>query len=265
MNYPFPSFTSPPLNEVSIGLQFEALTNLRIPHIGLFWESVRTELPLTEHAQPIFGIAETPNVDPTTGFPLPRIWFIDQTESKLVQLQTDRYNFNWRARERGDPYPRFNQVIADFDRYWSALEKFLAVSEIGVIRPIVAELTYINVFEQGKEWSSIRDTVNIFRDFRWNSQDERFLPQPETLSWAASFPLPHGSGTLNVRLSPGRRVTGNREEVLQLEMAATGHVTGQTRTYITEWYNLAHEWIVKGFVDLTQPNMQVQIWGREDD
>lgn len=262
VDYPFPSFKSPPLNEVSIGLQFEPLTNLRIPHIGLFWEYVRKELPLTEHAQPILGKDQTLRSDPTTGLPLPRVWFIDRTESKLMQLQTDRYNYNWRAREGADPYPHFEQIIADFARYWDALEKFLADSDIGVIRPIVCELSYINIFEQGKEWTSIENLGNIFRDFPWTDQGERFLPHPKTLSWAASFPLPDDRGALNVRLSPGKRVIDN-QVVLQLDMAATNDVVGQTRESIMAWYRLAHEWIVKGFVDLTQAEIQKRIWERE--
>ena len=32
---------------------------------------------------------------------------------------------------------------------------------------------------------------------------------------------------------------------------------------IHEWYDVAHEWIVRGFTDLTTPEIQ-RVWERED-
>jgi uncharacterized protein (TIGR04255 family) len=142
------------------------------------------------------------------------------------------------------------------------LEKFLADADVGLIRPTVAELTYINIFEKGREWNSVEDLAKVFRDFPWAVQGERFLPCPRSLGWAMSFPLPEDRGSLNVRLSPGTRVT-DQQTVLQLDMAATWDVVGQSRESIMSWYDLAHEWIVKGFVDLTQAEIQEQAWGRE--
>ncbi|MHB1334085.1 MAG: TIGR04255 family protein [Sulfuriferula sp.] len=263
VNHPFPSFTSPPLSEVSIGLQFEALDRLRIPHFGTFWESFRKDFPLVEHAPPIINKDNAFQGDPSTGLPLPRVWFINKTETSLIQLQVNRYNFNWRVRDDAEPYPRYPEVAAKFFKYLDVLEGFLAETNIGPIQPTVVELTYINVFEQGKEWDSIDDIANIIRDFSWKEQNDRFLPNPKTLTWAASFPLPNDQGTLNAKLNHVRRIQDN-QPMLQLEMAASWEVNGQTRESIESWYELAHEWIVKGFVDLTESDAQYKFWRRQE-
>lgn len=263
VNHPFPSFKSPPLSEVSIGIQFEPLDRLRIPHFGSFWERIRKDFPLIEHASPIVNKNSGFQLDPATGLPLPRVWFINQSESRLIQLQANRYNFNWRIREGAEPYPRYQEVAAKFFHYLNVLESFLADTDIGLIQPIVSELTYINIFEQGKEWSSVEDISNIIRDFSWEKQDDRFLPNPKELNWAATFPLPDDRGTLNVRFNHAKRVEDN-QSVLQLEMTASSVVNGYTRTSIESWYELAHEWIVKGFADLTKLEVQEKYWGREE-
>lgn len=262
VDYPFPSFKFPPLNEVSVGIQFEPLDRLRIPHFGSFWERVRNDFPLVEHASPIVNRDTGFLSDPDTGLPLPRVWLINQTETRLIQLQANRFNFNWRIQGGAEPYPRYPEVATKFFHYLKAFEGFLADTGIGIIQPVVTELTYINILEQGKEWNSVEDISNIIRDFSWEKQVNRFLPNPKEINWAAAFPFHDDQGTLNVRLNHAKRVEDN-QSVLQLEMAASRVVSGQARTSIESWYELAHEWIVKGFVDLTKPEAQKKYWGRE--
>lgn len=258
MNYPFPSYKSPPLNEVSIGLQFQPLERLKVPHFGLFWESIRQSYPVVEHAAPIF--AKEP--DFTEGYLLPRVWFIDKTDTQLLQVQRDRINFNWRFREGTKPYPRYQTIAPKFFELFKAFEKFLVEANIGLISPTAAEMTYVNLLECGKEWSKAEDLAAIFRDYGWDHDKERFLPHPNNMSWAMSFGLPKNQGTLNVRLSPAKRVS-DQQPILKLELVATYLVQNMSFQALEPWYELAHEWIVKGFADLMQPEAQSKFWGRE--
>jgi uncharacterized protein (TIGR04255 family) len=146
VNYPFPSFKSPPLNEVSIGIQFEPLERLRIPHYGSLWERLRKDYPTIEHAAPIVNKDNSYNLDSNTGLPLPRVWFINQTETRLIQIQANRINFNWRIRDSADSYPRYPEIASNFFKNLDLLEKFLVDYDIGLIQPKLAELTYINIF-----------------------------------------------------------------------------------------------------------------------
>lgn len=262
MNIPFPSFKTPPLSEVSIGIQFEPLDRLRIPHFGIFWEGIRKDFPLVEHAPPLATPEKDFFVDPSSGLVLPRIWFINKSETRLIQLQANRYNFNWRVRDNAEPYPRYPEIESKFFQHLDTLENFVAAHEIGIVQPSVAELTYVNILEQGKEWNSVEDIANVIRDFSWNKQNHQFLDSPKELNWSVSFQMPNDQGVLNARLRHAKKVK-DEHPVLQLEMTATCKVTGWSRESIRAWYELAHEWIVKGFVDLTKPEVQEKFWGLE--
>lgn len=212
---------------------------------------------MVEHASPILANSET-----LSALPLPRVWFIDKSDTMLLQLQTDRINFNWRSREGADSYPRYHAIAEKFFELVNKFDQFLGKADIGVILPTVAELTYINLLEQGREWKTMDDATAVFKDFAWTRGSERFLPPPTKLSWAASFELPKQQGTLNARINPGLRVT-DKHQILQFEMVANYVVQDKSYQELRPWYELAHEWIVKGFADLTQMEAQNKFWGRE--
>lgn len=257
---PFPSYKNPPLNEVSIGLQFEPLAQLKIPHFGLFWERIREQYPIVEHAPPIVGKEQ----ESSEWFPLPRVWFIDKSDSQLVQLQTDRLNFNWRHRDGTDPYPHFDEISKQFFQLLAEFSGFVVEQNIGMILPTAAELTYINLLSKGKEWNSAEDLPSVFKDITWHDDASRFLPYPEKMSWAVSFTLPGEQGTLSARLKPGMRVADQRE-IMQLELVANYPLKKDSNIdSLLPWYDVAHEWIVKGFDDLTHLEAQKKFWGREE-
>lgn len=256
---PFTSYKNPPLTEVSIGLQFEPLTLLKIPHFGLFWERIREQYPVVEHAPPIVGKEQ----ESSDWYPLPRVWFIDKSDSRLVQLQTDRLNFNWRHRDGTGPYPRFDEISRQFFELLAKFDHFVAEANIGIVRPTSAELTYVNLLDKGKEWNSVADLPSVFKDMAWNNESARFLPYPEKMSWTVSFALPGGQGTLGARLKSGKRVA-DQQEILQLEMVANYPIEDGSIESLLPWYDVAHEWIVKGFDDLTQLEAQRKFWGREE-
>ncbi len=134
--------------------------------------------------------------------------------------------------------------------------------DIGLIQPKLAELTYINTFEPGKEWNSAKDTAEIFKDFQWTKHEVRFLPEPQDVSWAATFLLPDNNGKLSARLNNAKRVSDD-VTVLRLELIASHDVNNYERKSIESWFELAHEWVVKGFADLTISEVQEKLWGRE--
>jgi uncharacterized protein (TIGR04255 family) len=247
---------------VSIGIQFEPLERLRIPHYGSLWERLRKDYPTIEHAAPIVNKDNSYNLDSNTGLPLPRVWFINQTETRLIQIQANRINFNWRIRDSADSYPRYPEIASNFFKNLDLLEKFLVDYDIGLIQPKLAELTYINIFEPGKEWNSAKDTAKIFNDFQWAKNENRFLPEPQDINWTTTFPLPENKGKLSAKVNNAKRVSDDKT-VLQLEMTASNNIDNYERKSIESWFELAHEWIVKGFVDLTKSEVQEKYWGRE--
>lgn len=79
-----------------------------------------------------------------------------------------------------------------------------------------------------------------------------------------SFPLPESTGRLHVTLRQMRRIQDGRE-VLALDLTARGFPAGPEasgRESMLSWFDVAREWIVRGFADLTTLEAQKDLWGR---
>ncbi len=261
MEFPFPSFQEPPIAEVAIGLEFEKLDRLSIPHFGLFWDQIRAQFPEVQHASPFFGPAFAP--DKATGLPLPRIWFIDQTQSKLLQLQTNRITFNWRRRE-GIAYPRYGEISNEFFELLNRFELFLAKHDVGVMKLVSAELAYINILAKNPAATATEMASQLLKDFHWENDKNRFLSAPKTISWSAMFPLPENNGELIAKFDEAK-LGEESATVLKLELAARHTLPPSSKTSdVNIWFGVAREWIVKGFVDLTSASAQNDLWSRKE-
>jgi len=255
-----PSYKKPPVNEVICGMRFDTPTKLRIPHIGLLWDKFRSNYPIIQHAPPIASAKGDIFIDGATGLPSPRVWFINKSDDQLVQFQADRFYFNWRRRK--DDYPRYLHVIESFEGVLTTIEKFFNDFELGEFKPIEYELTYINHIPKGQGWDTIDDLPRIFSDFVWKQTKERFLPNPVKVAWQAEIPLLEKKGNLLVNLKQAIRIE-DKVPLLVLELKALGISESSSKEAIREWFDLAREWIVRGFTDLTTTEIQ-EIWEREE-
>jgi uncharacterized protein (TIGR04255 family) len=256
---PLPSYKRPPVDEVVCGFRFQPLSGLKVPHLGLLWERFRAEFPTVQHAIPIATDGSFP-VDESTGVPIPRIWFISKADNELIQFQLDRFYFNWRR--RADEYPRYPSIIRKFENARNQLDAFTNDLQLGEVKPVECELTYINHIPKSHGWQSINDLSNVIGDLTWRPEKHEFLPNPANVAWQVRFELPDGRGWLNVKLNQGTRKVDSAPGLI-LELAARGLGSDRTATAMREWYDLAHEWIVRGFTDLTAKEMQEKSWERE--
>jgi len=254
-----PSYKNPPVNEVVCGLRFDTPDKLRIPHIGFLWDKFRDDYPIIQHAPPLASAIGEILVDQAIGFPLPRVWFINKSDDQLVQFQADRFYFNWRRRQ--SDYPRYDHVIKNFESVLNNIVNFFSEFELGELKPIEYELSYINHIPNGQGWNTIDDLPRIFSDFVWKQTKERFLPNPEKIAWQTDFPLPEKKGHLIVNLKQATR-TEDKVTLLVLELKTRGIGESTNEEAIREWFDLSHDWIVRGFTDLTTPEIQ-KIWERE--
>jgi uncharacterized protein (TIGR04255 family) len=253
-----PSYEAPPVNEVVCGMKYHAPTMLRVPHIGVLWEKLRTEYPVIQHAAPIGSSAAEFATDPITGLPLPRVWFINELDDQLIQFQLDRFYFNWRHKE--GLYPRYPYVIKQFEKTMDTIEGFFEEFKLGKLNPIEYELSYINHFEKNREWDEIDDLSKILTDFFWNKRTGRFLSIPIKISWQTEFELPDKKGHLFVNLKSALR-TDDNVPLFILELVARGKGNSTDKKTVREWYDIAHEWIVNGFTDLTSSEAH-KMWKR---
>jgi uncharacterized protein (TIGR04255 family) len=257
-------FERPPVVEVVCGVLFGSLPGLRTAHVGVFWDAIRKEFPLVEEAPPLSPVIETSDRSPMLEAelllipPLPRTWFSTADGHGLVQLQRDRFVYNWK---RGSPddgnYPSYDVVIVNFERLWREFGSFVSREQLGELVARQFELVYVNVVPM----SSIPSRDPVLVDHTRKLSPDRFLPDPESYAWRTSYLLPDDRGRLHVAASSARAIeTG--DPILKLDITARG-IGNAATDEMRDWFDMAHEWIVRGFADVTTESMQRNVWGRK--
>jgi len=254
-------FERPPVIEVVCGVLFGNLLKLRTAHVGAFWERVRAEFPEVVEAPPMLPVVE--GSEGPSGIqvefvpipPLPRTWLIAADDESLIQIQRDRFAFNWRRKSPDDgPYPSYDHVIVEFEKRYAQFESFLSKENIGEVALRQFELTYSNSISVAE----IPSGEEVLSDHIRDSSRARFLPKAESFEWRTSYALPDTNGRLHVQAVSGRDLSSG-EPLIRLDLTARG-INQDTNMRV--WFDLAHEWIVNGFADITTEAMQRQVWRR---
>jgi uncharacterized protein (TIGR04255 family) len=256
-------FSSPPVAEVACGIVFPSLPGFKTAHVGLFWNRVRSTYPRLEEAPPVDFKPESK--DPNTKKiqvqlsalpPMRRSWFLTDDGSHLIQLQHDRFLFNWKRVADNAAFPSYDAVIEKFDGYLKEFTGFLKDEKIGELSYRQLELTYVNLIGAR---NGLDDAGNLFVD-HLRQPGTRFLPQPETFNWNTSYALPNDAGRLHVTAQTAiRRETKAR--VIRLQLSARGVPYAPSESNRRPWFDLAHEWITRGFADFTSDRLHKE-WGR---
>ena len=265
-----PKYENPPVIEVVCGILFRPIEAILAPHLGLLWEKFKPEYSGCQEVPPLAPVIERFDEVPVPAMdfeligklPLPRIWFVHSNENGIIQVQRDRFLHNWRKVRPEDEYPHYHNVIEMFRSHLSQFQLFL--SEIGVGAPelLQYELTYVNHIPQGDGWTGAEDIRKVFPDFSWRADTRRFLPGPDGINWQSSFALPNRAGRLHMTIRRGiRRPDGH--PLLLFELTARGIGSDKSPEGMWTWFNLAHEWIVLGFADLTGEEVQRNTWRRK--
>ena len=248
------------------GILFKPIERLLAPYLGLLWEKYKPEYPECREVAPLtpvkeaFGSRDEVQIQFSDIPPLSRVWFMHVEGNGIIQVQRDRFLHNWKKARPDDEYPRYHSVIDMFRDRLSSFESFLEENKLGVVEPIQYEMTYVNHIPQGDGWTTMNEIGAVFPDFAFR-EEQRFLPEPEGINWRTTFVLPDHAGRLYVTI---RRVVRRDSELpmLLLELTVRGIGEDKSRQGMREWFDLARQWIVCGFADLTGQEVQKSVWKR---
>lgn len=151
-----PQLDKPPIEEVVCGFVFSSQP-VDTMDFGVYWESRRDEFP-TRQVQP--AILEGGTLL-QMGAPPMRSWLISADDSRVLQLQNDRFFMNWR--KRNGEYPRFrdhgdskgirSQATGEFGRFAEWL-----VGRTGQkVQLNRYELTKIDVLKKGEHYADVAE------------------------------------------------------------------------------------------------------------
>ncbi len=251
-------------------MQFSPLPELRTPLIGLFWQAIKPDYPKFREMPVLAPVIERFDLEARTEqatiellqeAPLPRMFFLDTRENWVMQIQNDRFLHNWKRVSDDDIYPRFKVASTKFFHAWARFCEFCRTESISTPKLNQLELTYINHIPVRDNRNMGEEITAIFPDIVWRREHE-FLPAPESLSWKTSFLLPNKQGRLHVSLRHARRIKDSTPTIL-LELTARGIPESSELIQVQEWFSLSREWIVRGFSDLTNSDVQQMVWARK--
>lgn len=270
------SFANPPVGEVVLSCQFDPLVKLQAVHFGLFWEAIRSEYPLVETHPPIEPAREIFDEKPSTRAEIrfelaavpavPRVWYLNNDKTQLIQLQQDRLICNWRRVKDDDVYPRYETVRERFESAWNKLLAFLEREDLGHIVPNQCEVTYINQIQSGNSWSDHSEPEKIL--VSWVTPPTcGVLSESEGVRVAMRFkirdggsPEPRVIGRLHVDFHPAFR-SSDTKPIYVLNLTARGIPLGGGVQGALKFFDTARVHIVTGFTELTKSELHME-WGR---
>jgi uncharacterized protein (TIGR04255 family) len=269
-----PDFTTPPVSESVLGVQFDTLERFLAPHLGLVWTEFRDQFPDVEEHPPLEPVFETfaeggPSL-PMPGFqlqfvvkpPTPRVFLINRAKTELLQVQRDRFLHNWRKMQEPDIYPRFEQRLETFEAGYRRLEQLVAREQLGAIVPNQCEIAYINQIVRPDEMTAFEVYERLFGSFT-KSLVLPELEKPEDARFMFRFVIRGSTGApvgrLIVTAEPAWRADGT--SIIQLTLLARGKPSSSDLAGVKDFLTIGRNHVVKTFANLTSEEMHRE-WGR---
>lgn len=264
------SFAKAPVIETVLSIQFKPVPNFTIPHFGIYWKEIRHEFELCEIKPPILHMIEDFALGPSQRssrieLDLPsegaiRYWFSEKKRNTFIQLQQDRFIYNWQKVGDDDVYPRYATTRPKFLSEWQRFCAFLEREKLDLPEVDQCEVTYVNHLTYTAGWSSYGELRKVVSC--WSGRTSgRFLPEPEKININVRHAMPNNQGRLYISLQPVIRAR-DAMEVLQLNLTARGAPVSSKTEDVFRWLDLGRQWIVEGFTDFTTAEMH-ELWGLE--
>lgn len=269
-------FARPPVAEVALTAQFREPV-IDLATVGVFAEQIRKQFPNQSQRQPAAPIEpETFDQSPTPPPPfriqfaqevqLPRLWFESPNHDRLVQLQPDRLSVNWRLLD-GDPteYPHYSELRKTFQAQLKRLRAIVQRSgrELEVI---ACEVLYVNPIEPvGQAGPGMHPDLAMVLNRISRSPTKAFLGRPEDSQYHARWriPGPDGQPAGRLYLSAEPAVSDSQKSIYLVQLVGRTIPTTSQAKAVMNALDLGHEWVVRGFADVTTKAMH-KIWERED-
>jgi len=261
-------FDRPPVVEVACSVSFSAAKPLRGIHLGLYRERIRSDFPQIEEVPPLALVVELQ--EPGMGGvglgyavgplpPLRRTLFVSEDGRNLIQVQEDRFIFNWKKAADDDQYPSYDEVIERFNCHLAGFLEFAVEQSIGPLVYRQFELIYVNQIPLGEAEVEVTES-RLLVDHVRDTARPRFLGEPVGVNWVSIYELPNHEGRLYMTAQSARAPDGRR--ILRLDMTARGISANPADAGRRAWFDQAHTWITKGFADLTAEDIQQRVWRR---
>lgn len=267
-----PKFKNPPLIEQAISVAFEPLRNFSIGDFGLFWADIRVEFPTSEAMDPLALEMERfdgfrppqPGIQIVPASMLPRAAYRNAARGELVQLQGDRFGFNWIKTSDDHCYPHSEATL---NRFFELLERFalyVGERELGAINIVQCELTNVNIVLVSDVGESFADIATVLRLAPIESEctsirmENQLVGSKHLMLDADEKPI----GRVHTLGQPSLRVPSN-DEAYRLDISARGAPIGPGLDGARRFFDAARTAVNAVFLSSTTKAGR-QFWGQYD-
>ena len=255
------TFRNPPIDEVVCSVYFASERPMRTVDIGVYWESIQSDFPGVSDQAPIAIIKTVAaqqeiEIDIPTLPPLRRVWFESADGTRLIQIQSGQFHYNWRRRQGNQQYPRYEKVVTEFLDAWERFSSWSKDHGPGNLKPSQYELSYINQLSGANGLTTPGRCHELLRYMA--KIDNGTLPEPVGISNDLIFPVSEGNGQFHISTRQGIRIPESIP-VITVRLTARGY---SEKSSLRDWFANARNLIVSSFRDLTTAKAH-EIWGLE--
>jgi uncharacterized protein (TIGR04255 family) len=191
---------------------------------------------------------------------MPRYWFINHDDTRLLQVQQNKLFQNWRKTGPNVTYPHYEDICQDFQSSVVKFESFLREEELGEINCNQCELSYINHIPVERDEGYAKAIDRTFGEWLRVTASHDAAPEEPT------FNLIYRLGTTSVpvgRLRVELRCAYLQDEapVLVLNLTARGQPFTAEKGGYLGFMSYARDAIVWRFTEITSKPMH-DIWER---
>ena len=261
-------FEKPPVDEVVLSVVFRTLNGLLAPHLGEIWQEFKQDgfVHLVEQPPIPSAVEQFPNPIQEAQLhisnvpDLARIWFISADDSEIIQVQRDRFTFNWRKSEEQQQYPGFSSIFERFEEFYNRFGLIIKDLQIGSVNPLQYELTYIDQLFRGDGWDTLDDIEQVYTMLVDSQKPDSFWDGADYVSWRTSFPIVDLYGRLHLSISNRIKMPEQRQ-TLQTDFTVRGF-SENPEFPMPVWFKSARDRIREKFVSIFRENIQTKIWER---
>lgn len=259
------TFEAPPVNEVALAVQLNRpVVDLEV--LGGFAGEVKGSFPHQE-TQPA-----PPRMDEPDRLTMPQVqlafgaqnrtWFVSEDGHQLIQLQSDRLVVNWRRLAGDQPYPRYVALRQLLKDQLESLADLLDSTGKGSVAADFCEATYINEVVVPGTGSGDRHPPLDSVIAGIQPGNGAFLREPKDAQLQVRWRIPPNQlpggcaiGRLYTAISPAFRPDTQLPLYAMNMTARIGCPGGIDFPAALDALDVAHDWIVRGFADLTTDAM----------
>jgi uncharacterized protein (TIGR04255 family) len=263
----------PPVIETVLGVHFHPIQGLTAAHFGIFWKTVlRPDWtraveapPIVEQTERFSDMPSWLNISPGSVIAVPlsahsssRLQISNSTGDRMVQLQSNRFHYNWKRTE--GPYPSYFAVREEFSQQFRHFRQFVEEQGLGQVKPFQWEVTYVDYIPPGVLWQSPEDWHKVIPGLLGGRHQDTLRLESVTGDWR--YEITPKRGRVYINLGLGKPDEKEMPGIL-LQWTARGPITGESEGALSQGLDLAHDVLLKKFLDVTSPEAH-RAWGLKE-